>query len=235
MDLASDAISWPVARLRSTLSNLLFYLDVPNAEQTAHPDWLAKTSAEIEHDFQAVTGVLTDRAEWARISKLRVDATHFANLLNANPGISLSQWTEDFPDCMPRLRGFLRELQAIEEGLQKQRDIPIPEGCMKTITGKIVFQSDLTEESRTSGEWAVIFDWDGGRKTFGDKTESGEIRAVRDERSKNGSPKYYLHRNDITAHDEKTIPLLRSTKIARDEKLKSADKPGRGGSRKVKA
>jgi len=114
MDLHSDALSWPVYRLHKTVEDLLFFLECPDAETTGSKDWLEKISAQINHDFQAVAIALTDAAESERISRMRVEATHFANVLNANPGIRLIQWTESFPDCLPRLRAFQRELKAIE-------------------------------------------------------------------------------------------------------------------------
>lgn len=117
---------------------------------------------------------------------------------------------------------------------EKPKETPIPDDCVQTIAGVVVLKCELTEESRTSGQWADICDWDAGRKTFGDKAKRGDIRAVLDPNSAKGLPKYFLHRNDIVAFDATTIPLLRSSKIARDAKLKSAKKPGRGGSRKVK-
>ena len=112
---------------------------------------------------------------------------------------------------------------------EKPKETTIPDDCLQTIAGDIVLRNELTEESRTSGDWGTIFDWDAGRKTFKDKAKRGEIRVVRDEKSTNAFPRFFVIRDDIENR------LLRSSKIARDEKLKSANKPGRGGSRKVKA
>ena len=119
MNLNSDAISWPVYRLLKTVENLLFFLEVPDAETVARREWLETISADIAHDFQAVAGSLTDQRENHRISRLRVDATHFANMLNANPGIRISDLKEITPPCLVRLRAFQRELEATVEQAEK--------------------------------------------------------------------------------------------------------------------
>ena len=114
MELSSGAISPTVSRLRKTIENLLFFLEVPDAETTARVGWLTRMAADIRDDFDAVSIALTDPNEQGRISELRVDATHFANVLHANPGIRLTQWTDDFPDCLSQLRAFVRELERLE-------------------------------------------------------------------------------------------------------------------------
>ena len=87
---------------------------------------------------------------------------------------------------------------------EKPKALAIPDDCVQTVAGAIVLKSDLTEESRTSGQWGTIFGWDAGRKTFNDKVKRGDIRVVRDDKSKDSFPRYFLHRDSIEN------PLLRS-------------------------
>jgi hypothetical protein len=107
---------WPIVQLRRTLTELVFWLDVPDAQSTSRPQWLASITSDIGRHFNVVASV-NDSSRFIDHDELmsrRRDAMEFANILHANPGITLAQWGDHFPDCLRRLRSFVRDIEAFD-------------------------------------------------------------------------------------------------------------------------
>ena len=210
MDLNSDDLSWPVCRLYQTLSDLLCYLDVPNAETTARPEWLDKALDEITHDFQAVISAITDRREWDRLSRLRVNATHFANVLHANPGIRLAQWTQDFPDCMPQLRAFTRELK------ECMADKP----AKRTPTEAVEFDSDFTEalpKEFVANQFKKSVDW------LREQIDAGAIRVHSETKRTARNARFHIDTVPMLKHAHDRARLLEQFRAKKTKSRPKAD------------
>jgi hypothetical protein len=110
------AAEWPLIQLRHTLVDLLFWLDVPDAEAVARKEWIGATTDGINRRFQAVVDTIGRDAfmDHETLMDRRRDAMHFANVLHANPGITLAGWKDHFPDCLGKLREFVRQLESVE-------------------------------------------------------------------------------------------------------------------------
>jgi len=149
MNLRDESLSWPVTRLKHTLENLLFFLEVPDAATTSRPEWLETMTADIRHDFASLIVDVKDAEESENLRRRKVDATHFANVLHANPGINIANWTKDFPDCLGRLRAFVRELERIEAGDNGER-IPdeIPKAGSTTVSAFAVATDTVPDAYR---------------------------------------------------------------------------------------
>ena len=212
MDRYSDVLLWRFKHLRKTVENLLFFLECPDGETTSRPEWLEAMSGDIEQAVSAVASGLTDSDQCTRIATLKVHATHFANLLHANPGIRIVEWDGKFPDCLARLRAFVRESPSIDDRPHEPQKTVVPDDSIETIAGDIVLKNELTEEDRSSSDWALIYG-------FSDYTFLNRTRLYKPGNTwpvvECPPQRYRIHVEDLPSE-------IRGSKRQRDERLKMA-------------
>lgn len=103
--------TWPLFTLRQTLSNLVFYINVPG-DETGTDEWEDATRRDVKERFASAidAGVMERDTLVAR----QTDALTLISILHHNPGMKRKDWGADIPSEARKLREFCDHLKTLE-------------------------------------------------------------------------------------------------------------------------
>jgi hypothetical protein len=165
--------TWPLFSLRQTLSNLVFYFDVPG-EETGTDGWVSKTRSDIQQCF--ANAIDTGAIDRDTLVARRSDALTLISILNHNPGVTAKESGANAQSSIRKLVELCEQLEATEQNAPEPAKSEKPNATNAKTSPPILDDTDVAilnflnkSPSVAKAQEDIAAGADVGRKAVGER------------------------------------------------------------------